>query len=191
MSWLPNIITSVRILLAPITGFLIFLALGEESGSRKEFLLLIALGLYVAAALTDWLDGWLARRLNAHSPLGAKLDLWADKLLVFCLLAGALLYFPIFAVVTLLCLTVRDLFIMVLRARRPDVQLGASQLAKLKTALVMGAIGLMIFAAWSDISLLLQIGSGVLLIGCILSLYTGWKYASLAFKPLRNERTGR
>ena len=71
LSWLPNAITGIRILLIP--PVLLFILDGEYS---------LALGLFVFAAFSDGLDGFLARRYNWHSRLGGLLDPVADKLLV-------------------------------------------------------------------------------------------------------------
>lgn len=78
---LPNALSLLRILLAPAVGFFLF---RDQPGA--------ALPLLAAAALSDALDGWLARRLDAATPLGASLDPVADKLLaaaVFVGLAGS------------------------------------------------------------------------------------------------------
>lgn len=74
---LPNALTAARILLAPPIGWL--LAAGEPR---------TALPLLAAAALTDAADGWLARRLDARSALGASLDPLADKLLAATVFLG-------------------------------------------------------------------------------------------------------
>ncbi|MBI4889365.1 MAG: CDP-alcohol phosphatidyltransferase family protein [Acidobacteria bacterium] len=74
---LPNLITSVRILLTPYLGFLI--ARGQY---RPAFFLLMAAG------LSDGLDGWLSRRFHWQSDLGARLDPIADKLLLATLFLG-------------------------------------------------------------------------------------------------------
>lgn len=70
----PNILTLLRILLVPVFIVAYFLP--------YRWAPLLAVILFVAAALTDWLDGYLARRLNQVSPFGAFLDPVADKLMV-------------------------------------------------------------------------------------------------------------
>lgn len=70
----PNILTLLRILLIPVFIVIYFLP--------YHWTPLLAVILFVAAALTDWLDGYLARRLNQVSPFGAFLDPVADKLMV-------------------------------------------------------------------------------------------------------------
>ncbi|MEL7129878.1 MAG: CDP-alcohol phosphatidyltransferase family protein [Pseudomonadota bacterium] len=206
LKWIPNAITLVRIGAAPFIGWLIWQAtsLGFISGTpcpgyetcpqKAASLLTIAFWLFTLAAVTDWLDGALARALDAASPFGAKLDLWADKILVASVLIGFLPNRPWIAVPALLCLTVRDLLIMALRARRPDVNLKATLLAKSKTAIVM--VGLALWLASFPIALhlaegdIFAVGPSDLIIGllgflltafgCVLSLYTGWQYLAAA-----------
>jgi CDP-diacylglycerol--glycerol-3-phosphate 3-phosphatidyltransferase len=75
---LPNILTIGRILVIPVICSL--LVTGEPTWRWW------ALGLYIAAAASDWLDGYLARKLNQGSAFGRMLDPIADKLLVLALL---------------------------------------------------------------------------------------------------------
>ncbi len=75
--WLPNALTAARIVLTPPVGY--FLARGDGRA---------ALPLLAAAALTDAADGWLARRLEARTALGAYLDPIADKLLAATVFLG-------------------------------------------------------------------------------------------------------
>ena len=75
---LPNLLTIGRIVAIPVICWLL-----AAGGTELRW---IALALYVFAAVTDWLDGYLARRMNLISPLGRMLDPIADKLLVLALL---------------------------------------------------------------------------------------------------------
>jgi cardiolipin synthase len=81
---LPNLITWLRILLIPLIVGVYYVPAEWLSYYEKNF---AATAVFVFAAVTDWLDGWLARRLNQMSAFGAFLDPVADKLIV----AGALL----------------------------------------------------------------------------------------------------
>ena len=76
---LPNLLTLTRILLIPIF-VLVYISPGQGT-------YLIAAVLFGLAAFTDWLDGFLARRLNQTTPFGAFLDPVADKLIVVAALA--------------------------------------------------------------------------------------------------------
>src|SRR5512135_3628805 len=76
---LPNIVTLLRILLIPLIVGIFYVPnawLGDEGKN------VAATAVFVVAALTDWLDGYLARRLNQMSAFGAFLDPVADKLVV-------------------------------------------------------------------------------------------------------------
>lgn len=73
LQYLPNVLTGMRLLMAVPIALLIL---------RNDYAW--ALGLGIVAGITDALDGFFARRLNAHSALGAGLDATADKLLMFC-----------------------------------------------------------------------------------------------------------
>lgn len=74
MKYVPNTLTIGRIIITPILLVLIFS--GTLLGTS------VALGLFILAALSDWLDGTLARRYGVRSRLGQFLDPFADKVLV-------------------------------------------------------------------------------------------------------------
>lgn len=71
---LPNLLTLLRILAIPLVGWLL-----SNPGPKAAW---IAMFVYLAASLTDFLDGWIARRFGLVTPLGKLLDPLADKLLV-------------------------------------------------------------------------------------------------------------
>lgn len=76
-------ITVGRIVLVPVFATLaIFYALGVKAGAANESLRYWALGVFIAAAASDGLDGWIARHFNQRSDLGAYLDPIADKTLL-------------------------------------------------------------------------------------------------------------
>ena len=76
---IPNILTFMRILIIPLLVFVYYFP-PNVVGMRLAALL------FAIAALTDWLDGYLARKLNQTSKLGAFLDPIADKLIVVTVL---------------------------------------------------------------------------------------------------------
>ena len=136
-SW-PNAVTGLRIVMVPVLVGAFFI---EGAGG-----LWLGFAVFAAAALSDFLDGWLARRLDQHSLLGRILDPIADKLLV----AAALVMLatdgraPVIAVVAILG---REFLIAGLReALSGSVALPVQPLAKWKTAAQMGAIALLLFA---------------------------------------------
>ncbi|HCO56772.1 MAG: CDP-diacylglycerol--glycerol-3-phosphate 3-phosphatidyltransferase [Burkholderiaceae bacterium] len=75
---LPNLLTWARILAIPFLLGVFYFPLGLEDQTKN----LVATLLFVGAAITDWVDGWLARRWNQTSAFGAFLDPVADKLMV-------------------------------------------------------------------------------------------------------------
>ncbi len=76
-------ITLLRILLIPVfVGFAIYYARSIHEGAPDERLRIAAVTIFAVAALSDMLDGWIARRFNQRSRLGAILDPLADKLLL-------------------------------------------------------------------------------------------------------------
>jgi cardiolipin synthase (CMP-forming) len=79
MVWnLPNILTWARILAIPLLVAVFYLPMGLSEEERN----LLTTVIFVVAAVTDWIDGWLARKWNQTSPFGAFLDPVADKLMV-------------------------------------------------------------------------------------------------------------
>jgi CDP-diacylglycerol--glycerol-3-phosphate 3-phosphatidyltransferase len=134
---LPNALTVVRIALVPVFVVAFLQDGGTSVGGR-----LAATGVFVLAAVTDKVDGWLARRWGQITDLGKLLDPIADKLLIgtaLCLLswAGEL---PWWITVVVL---VRELGITVMRFfLLRYLVLPASRGGKLKTALQSVAIGL-------------------------------------------------
>lgn len=102
---LANKITLVRILLIPVfIGFALYYAHSVEQGAPDELLRWSAITVFAIAALSDAVDGWVARHLNQRSKLGVILDPLADKLLMLaavCVLSfsswphGLPLYFVI------------------------------------------------------------------------------------------------
>ena len=76
---IPNLLTWLRIILIPLFVGVFYFEKSWVSLSNQN---LAATVIFVLAAVTDWLDGWLARRLNQTSAFGAFLDPVADKLMV-------------------------------------------------------------------------------------------------------------
>src|SRR5919202_209225 len=76
---IPNLLTWMRILLIPLFVGIFYFEKSWVSAPNQN---LVATIIFTAAAITDWLDGWLARRLNQTSAFGAFLDPVADKLMV-------------------------------------------------------------------------------------------------------------
>lgn len=139
---LPTLLTWARIVAIPLIVGIFYLPL--DTPTRN----LTASVLFVAVALTDWLDGYLARRLNQTSAFGAFLDPVADKILV-CATLLILLQLDRVDVFIALVIIGREITISALREWM--AQIGASRsvavhmLGKLKTAAQMTAIPFLLF----------------------------------------------
>lgn len=127
---LPNQLTILRIILTPVYLFFFL----SDSPVMKQ----ISLGIYIIAALTDWYDGWLARKFNYITAWGKFWDPLADKILVSAAFIGfvAAGYIELWMV---LIIVLRDLLITVLRAYADyrDFAFPTSYYAKWKTFLQM------------------------------------------------------
>ena len=136
-SW-PNAVTGLRIVMVPVLVGSFFV-----SGASGLWL---GFAIFAAAALSDFFDGWLARRLDQHSLLGRILDPIADKLLV----AAALVMLATdgrAAVIAVVAILLREFLISGLReALAGKVALPVQPLAKWKTAAQMAAIALLLLA---------------------------------------------
>jgi CDP-diacylglycerol--glycerol-3-phosphate 3-phosphatidyltransferase len=90
VSNLPTLLTIFRIAAAPAIAGLVLWAsqIVHVNAETAGQVYLAALVLFIAASLTDWLDGYLARKLDAVTPLGAALDHAADKVLITCVLVA-------------------------------------------------------------------------------------------------------
>lgn len=139
---IPNILTMLRILLIPV--FVIVFYLPVE-WSREA-----ATAVFVLAALTDWLDGFLARRLELVTALGAFLDPVADKLMVATALVLLVQADPNAAMaVAAVVIIGREIAISALREWMAELgsrtKVAVSDIGKFKTAAQMVAITLLIF----------------------------------------------
>jgi cardiolipin synthase (CMP-forming) len=142
---IPNLLTWLRILLIPV--FLVFYYL-PAGWFDKQTINLLAVGVFAFAAITDWLDGYLARKLNQMSAFGAFLDPVADKLMVAAALILLLQLGRVDAVVALVIIG-REIAISALREWMAGVGHGKSVavafIGKLKTASQMIAILLLLY----------------------------------------------
>lgn len=131
---LPNLITFSRLLGLPILLF----CLHDPTPETRW----VALGIFLVAAATDWLDGYLARKLNQVTDLGKFLDPLVDKLLVLTPLL-ALIELRQVSVWGVFLILARELAIAGWRVRQTTIT-GANIWGKLKTVSQIGAIALLI-----------------------------------------------
>ena len=142
---LPNLVTLLRILLIPLIVGIFYLPDAWLSFEGKN---ITATGVFIFAAITDWLDGYLARKLNQMSAFGAFFDPVADKLVVVGALI-VLLYLHRVDMVVALIIIGREIAISALREWMARVgqakSVAVAFIGKLKTVLQMVAIPLLLF----------------------------------------------
>jgi cardiolipin synthase len=186
---LPNALTILRIVLVPVFA-VAFVMPGEAAR-------IIAFAVFCTAGLSDWLDGFAARKLNAGSDFGRMLDPIADKVLVAVALmmlvaegtftrynptTGAL---SLLRLVPALIILAREILVSGLREflAGTRVSVPVTAIAKFKTAVQMVAIGAMILTPLADtfvpgIPSLSYAALAYLLLwlAAALTVYTGWIY---------------
>jgi cardiolipin synthase (CMP-forming) len=149
---LPNALTLTRLVLAPVVALAVWqtYATSADAASAQQTWALLAVGLFVFAALTDLVDGWAARLLNADSKFGRIIDPIADKALVgLPLIAVTLVAWqvgqPLWWLIALATaiIVLRDALMTTLRLMSADGEgVRVSNLAKWKTAVELIAVGL-------------------------------------------------
>ena len=173
MTSLPNLLTLARIAVIPVIVALLYVA--------ADWARWTALLLYLAACVTDYLDGYLARTRGEVSPLGRFLDPIADKLLVVAVIVvltaqGWLSVIGVLAGLAIIC---REILVSGLREYLAEFQVvvHVSKLAKWKTAVQMLALAVLILgqAGPDDLALPL-LGEALLVVAALLTLVTGYQY---------------
>jgi CDP-diacylglycerol---glycerol-3-phosphate 3-phosphatidyltransferase len=181
----PNLLTLLRIFLIPVFIAAYYLPFRWAS--------MLAMTLFVLAALTDWLDGYLARRLNQSSPFGAFLDPVADKLMVASALVlltadarvhSLVLDFRLFAIVVLIIIG-REITVSALREWMAELgeraRVAVSFLGKFKTIGQMVAIPFLLYReplfglpVFRIGELLLYLAAGLTLWSMVIYLRAAW-----------------
>ena len=145
---IPNIITLSRIITIPFIVGIFYFPDELISFSAKN---VTATTIFIFAAVTDWLDGYLARRLNQMSAFGAFLDPVADKLFVVGALVVLLFLGRIDPLVALIIIG-REIAISALREWMAKVgqakSVAVAFIGKLKTVMQMVAIPLLLYSDW-------------------------------------------
>ncbi|MDG1704853.1 MAG: CDP-diacylglycerol--glycerol-3-phosphate 3-phosphatidyltransferase [Pseudomonadales bacterium] len=178
---LPNILTASRILLIPIFVGLYMV--------QQDWSIVLASVLFTLAAATDWLDGYLARKLEQTTPLGAFLDPVADKLIVVSALIVLVAYHSN-AWLTLPALVIigREIVISALREwmaeMNDSVTVAVSYLGKVKTTLQMIATVLLLAQPVGAATLLMQASYVLLYLAAAMTLWSMWQYLNAAWASL-------
>lgn len=174
-----NIVTWIRIALIPV---FVYLMAQAGDARRMSTALWLAIAVYLIATFSDYLDGYLARKLDIITPMGQFLDPLADKLLVLAALVCLNIYrgLPVWATVVIV---VREVAIVILRsaAMKRGNSMPAAHHAKNKTALQLFMVLAWLFPRTGN----LVIVQDVLLYGAVaITVYSGVRYGLLGKKLL-------
>lgn len=183
-----NILTMSRIAAIPAIVGLMFLP--------ELFWHWVALALFIIACVTDFFDGYVARRLHQVSRLGRFLDPIADKLVVAAILLVlvSIRHIDGWAILAALIILCREILVSGLREFLAELRVGVpvSMLAKWKTTVQMIALGFLIVAKPTSVLPInaMLIGEALLWIAAILTLVTGYDYMTIGLKHMAAEPTG-
>ena len=179
---LPNLLTLSRIVAVPLLVALLWVP--------GVLTYAFAFVLYALIGFTDYLDGYLARKMGTASKLGAFLDPIADKILVAAVLLmlvarGVIADWHVIAAMAIL---LREIMVSGLREylAGSQVRVPVSKLAKWKTTFQMVALGALILAvAVPQAPWILWIGLASLWLAALLTLVTGWYYLRVGLTHMR------
>ena len=184
MLTIPNLLTLLRIVLIPFFVASFYLPV-SWSNELSAFLFALAAG-------TDWLDGYLARKWNQMSALGAFLDPVADKLMVAAALIVLVQANPsVFMVVPAIVIIGREITISALREWMAELgeraQVAVSVMGKFKTAAQMLALVLLIYQEDIFGVSMLTVGYVLLYIAVVLTLWSMTLYLQAAWPILSRD----
>ena len=176
---LPNLLTWMRILAIPLFVGILYSPPEWMSYSDQN---LFAAIIFTGAAITDWLDGYLARVLNQTSAFGAFLDPVADKLMVAAALIVLVDLGRIDAVIALIIIG-REITISALREWMEQIgkSIRVSFLGKIKTVSQMAAIPLLLYHGNIGMSINSQVvGTWLIYLAAFLTLWSMVSYLRAA-----------
>ena len=179
---IPNSLTVIRILLIPVFVLVFYLPFNWTH--------LAAAALFALGAITDWLDGYLARKLDQTSVFGAFLDPVADKLLVATALVLLVQADPrIWLAITAAVIIGREIAVSALREFMAEMgqrsQVKVATVGKVKTVAQMSAIVLMIYRIPIRDVPVYEIGFVLLVIAAGLTLWSMFVYLRAAWPSLK------
>ena len=180
----PNILTGLRILLIPVLVGVFYLA-------PSEWRYLASAGVFTLAAVTDWLDGYLARKLGQMTAFGAFLDPVADKLMVAVALVLLVERHDTVLFTLAACVIIgREIVVSALREWMAELgartSVAVSYVGKVKTAFQMVAIaGLLAIDPATNESWLLALCYVVLYVAAVLTLWSMFIYLKAAWMVMK------
>lgn len=179
---LPNILTISRIVLLPVLIGLFFV-----EGSTAAW---TALWIYIFCAVTDFFDGFLARKYGTTSNFGTFLDPISDKIMVAALLMTLAAFDRLDGLwlIPAIIILSREFMISGLREflGPQNVKVPVSKLAKWKTTFQMVALGFLVIGDYGNdvVPETLFVGHILLSIAAVITIITGWNYLKVGFKHM-------
>ena len=178
----PNILTLFRIVLIPILVITFYLPFKGAN--------LVAAAMFAIGAITDWLDGWIARRFGQMSAFGAFLDPVADKLTVTVTLFLLVQADPsMFMAVVCAIIVGREITISALREWMAQIgersRVNVASLGKFKTVVQMIAIVILLWRQPFIGLPLYEVGQVMLGIAAVLTIWSGALYLIAAWPVMK------
>jgi len=181
---IPNLLTWARIVLIPLFVGVFYISPHLLSPQEQS---LAATLIFIVAAITDWLDGWLARKLGQTSAFGAFLDPVADKLMVAAALIVLVKLERIDAIIAIIIIG-REIAISALREWMAKIgaaeSVAVSLLGKIKTAAQMIAVPLLLYKAEFAGLHTMQLGYVLIVIAAVLTLWSMVYYLKMAWPEI-------
>jgi CDP-diacylglycerol--glycerol-3-phosphate 3-phosphatidyltransferase len=188
---LPNLLTWIRIILIPLIVLAFYLphywdAIPASWAGPTASII------FALAGITDWLDGYLARRLNQTSAFGAFLDPVADKLMISTALVLLVSHHPGYAVALPAAVIIgREIAVSALREWMSELgrrhHVSVSGIGKYKTTAQITALIMMLWEHPLLFVPMYEIGYGFLLAAAVLTLWSMWKYLVAAWPHLKGD----
>ena len=179
----PILLTWLRILTIPLVIGVFYVPEVWLSSGKQN---LIATSLFIAAAITDWLDGYLARRLNQTSAFGAFLDPVADKLMIAAALIVLVWLQRADAVIAVVIIG-REIAVSAMREWMAKIgqskSVAVNFLGKIKTISQMIAVPLLLYHERIGVLSPQRVGTWLIYVAAILTLVSMFYYLKLALAP--------
>ena len=179
---IPTWLTLVRIALIPVLVVVYYL--------DYRWTNIAATAIFVFASLTDWLDGWIARRYHQYSTFGAFLDPVADKLMVSTALVITVQHHHTVWMALWACVIIgREIAVSALREWMAELgqraKVAVAAVGKVKTVVQMVALGFLLYREPLLGLPIFVIGEWLLAAAALLTLCSGFEYARAAWPVLR------
>ncbi|TBR10759.1 MAG: CDP-diacylglycerol--glycerol-3-phosphate 3-phosphatidyltransferase [Lysobacter sp.] len=184
----PNLLTFLRIVLIPVLVLVFYLP--------YKWTNFAAAAVFGFASVTDWLDGWIARRYDQYSTFGAFLDPVADKLMVAVALLLTVQAHPTpWMALWAAVIIGREIAVSALREWMAELgeraRVKVATVGKIKTIVQMVSLGCLLYQDDLFGLRIFSIGEWLLAAAALLTLWSGWEYLRAAWPVLKNdERPG-